>query len=77
MTVSQPNDLVIMPVDITFISDKDDRVVLKDVLLDKKENSVEQKTPFVPVKIVVDEDGWVLKRLGSDNIWSPKALPAK
>ena len=69
LTILQPDDLVKMPADVTFVGDKDDRFVVKNVMLDKKENLLEQKTPFVPVKIIVDEDGWVLKRLGEDNIW--------
>jgi len=75
ITITQPEDLVIMPADITFISANQDRFVLKDVMLDKKENVLEQKTPFVPVRIIIDEDNWVLKRLGGDNIWSSTVTP--
>lgn len=69
VTVMQPDDLVTMPADITLLGSKGEKQVVKDVLLDKKENIVEAKTPFVPVKVIVDEDNWVLKRPGADNIW--------
>ena len=69
-TITQPDDLVKMPADVTFLGAHNERQVTKDVMLDKKENIVEAKTPFVPVKVIVDEDNWVLKRLGEDNIWS-------
>ena len=72
VTVLQPDDLVKMPADVTLIGEKGDRVVVKDVMLDKKETVVEQKGPFVPVKVIVDEENWVLKRPGADNMW-PKA----
>ncbi len=73
VTITQPDDLVTMPADVTLLSEKGDRVVVKDVMLDKKENLVEAKSPFVPVKVIVDEENWVLKRPGPDNIWpSPR-----
>ena len=75
MMITQPDDLVKMPADMTLIGAKDERQVVKDVMLDKKENVVEAKTPFVPVKVIVDEDHWVLRRPGSDNIW-PAEKPA-
>ena len=74
--ITQPDDLVKMPADVTLIGAKDERQVVKDVLLDKKENVVEAKTPFVPVKVIVDEDHWVLRRPGSDNIWSAEKAAA-
>jgi hypothetical protein len=42
------------------------------VLLDKKEQEVDVSTPFVPVRVVVDEDFWVLHRPGNDNEWTPE-----
>lgn len=74
ITIRQPDDLVKMPVDITEIGPNDERHVDKNVMLDQKEQHFETHTPFVPVKVVIDEDNWVLKRLGSDNIW--QAAPA-
>jgi tetratricopeptide (TPR) repeat protein len=75
VTVMQPDDLVTMPADVTLIGEKGDRVVVKDVMLDKKETVVEAKSPFVPVKVVVDEDNWVLKRPGEDNMWPKPVKP--
>ena len=49
----------------------DEKQVVANVMLDKKEQTVEVTTPFVPVKVVVDEDFWVLHRPGSDNEWQP------
>ncbi|HEY4329008.1 MAG TPA: M1 family aminopeptidase [Phycisphaerae bacterium] len=69
VTITQPDELVTMPADITLIGAKDERLVMKDVMLDKKENVIDAKTPFVPVKVVLDEDNWVLKRPGTDNMW--------
>jgi len=81
VTISQPDDLVKMPADVTLIGMNNERQVIRDVMLDKKENTLDVKTNFAPVKVVVDEDNWVLKRLGSDNIWqaasvSPASAPA-
>jgi aminopeptidase N len=75
VTITQPDDLVTMPADVTLLSDKGDRVVVRDVMLDKKENIVEAKSPFVPVKVIVDEENWVLKRPGPDNIWPHSTTP--
>jgi peroxiredoxin/tetratricopeptide (TPR) repeat protein len=75
VTVMQPDDLVTMPADVTLVGAQGDRVVVKDVMLDKKENVVEAKSPFVPVKVVVDEENWVLKRPGADNMWPKAAKP--
>jgi hypothetical protein len=50
-------------------------MVVKDVMLDKKENVVEAKSAFVPVKVIVDEENWVLKRPGPDNMWPKPAKP--
>jgi hypothetical protein len=76
VTVLQPDDLIKMPADITLIGAKGERQVLANQVLDKKENVVEATTPFKPVKVIVDEDGWVLKRPGSDNIWSSEKVSA-
>jgi aminopeptidase N len=75
VTITQPDDLITMPVDVTLLSDKGDRTIVKDVMLDKKENLVEAKTAYVPVKVIVDEANWVLKRPGPDNIWPSPVKP--
>ena len=74
--VTQPDDLVKMPADLTLIGAKDERQVVANVMFDKKENSTDVTTPFKPVKVVVDEDNWVLKRPGSDNIWTAEKATA-
>jgi TolA-binding protein/peroxiredoxin len=76
LTINQPDSLIKMPVDVTFIGAGGERQVEKDVMVDIKEKNIEIRTPFVPVKIIVDEENWVLKRLGTDNIWtsSPAAV---
>ncbi len=75
VTVSQPDDLVKMPADITLIGPNGERQVDKDVMIERKEQDFAEHPPFVPVKVILDEDNWVLKRLGSDNIWQAP-LPA-
>jgi TolA-binding protein len=70
VTILQPDDFVKMPADVTLIGAKDERQVVKDVMIDKKESTLEAATPFVPVRVIVDEENWVLKRPGVDNIWS-------
>jgi TolA-binding protein len=68
--ITQPDDLVRMPADVTLIGPKDEHQLVPMVMLDKKENTLDVTTPFKPVKVIVDEENWVLKRPGSDNIWS-------
>jgi aminopeptidase N len=67
--ITQPDDLVRMPADITVYGAKGEKQVVANVMLDKKEQTVEVTTPFAPTKVVVDEDFWVLHRPGSDNEW--------
>ncbi len=74
--ITQPDDLIKMPLDVTFIGANNQRQVEKDVLVETKEKELEIRTPFVPVKVVLDEQNWVLKRLGTDNIWQAPAAPA-
>jgi tetratricopeptide (TPR) repeat protein len=76
VTISQPDDLVTMPADMTLLGAGGEKQVIRGVLLDKKENTVEAKTPFVPVKVIVDEGNWVLKRPGADNIWPAEKASA-
>ncbi len=40
-----------------------------NIMLDGKEQSIELTAPFKPVKVILDEDYWVLHHPGSDNIW--------
>jgi aminopeptidase N len=77
IAVTQPDDLVKMPVDITLIGAAGERQVLSNVMLDKKEQTVEAAAGFRPVKVIIDEDFWVLRHPGSDNIWPhvEKAAP--
>ncbi len=76
MTVRQPDDLLTMPVDITFISEKNERHVVPAVMIDKFEQTLEETVPFKPVKIVLDEDNWILKHPGGSNSW-PMEKPAE
>ena len=72
VTITQPDDLVKMPVDVTLIGSRGERQVVKDVMLDKKENVLQARTAFVPVRVVVDEEHWILRRLGKDNEWTSR-----
>lgn len=74
--ITQPDDLVRMPADISVYGAKGEKQVVANVLLDKKEQEVEVTTPFVPVRVVVDEDFWVLHRPGNDNVWPAEGTPA-
>ena len=74
--VTQPDDLVKMPADITLIGAKGERQVLPNVMLDQKEQTVAATASFKPVKVIVDEDFWVLRHPGSDNIWTAEAEKA-
>jgi hypothetical protein len=67
--IEQPDDLVKMPADITLTGAGGERKVIANVMLDKKEQVIEDACAFKPVKAVVDEDFWVLRHPGSDNIW--------
>jgi aminopeptidase N len=69
ISIEQPNDYVKMPADITLLGAGGEREVVKNVMLDKKEQVVEATAPFKVVKVIVDEDFWVLRHPGSDNIW--------
>ena len=69
VTISQPDELVKMPADVTLIGIAGERQVVANVMLDKREQVVEVVCAFRPVQVIVDEGGWVLKRPGSDNIW--------
>jgi tetratricopeptide (TPR) repeat protein len=74
--ITQPDDLVRMPADISIYGAKGEKEVVANVLLDKKEQEVDVSTPFVPVRVVVDEDFWVLHRPGNDNEWTPEGRGA-
>ncbi|HUO07683.1 MAG TPA: M1 family aminopeptidase [Phycisphaerae bacterium] len=76
LTVDQPDDLVKMPVDITLLGDGGKRQVVPNVMLDQKEQTVDLTMPFKPVKVILDEDYWVLHRPGSDNIWPSEKVAA-
>ncbi|HVX85654.1 MAG TPA: M1 family aminopeptidase [Phycisphaerae bacterium] len=67
--ITQPDDLVKMPADITLYGEKGEKDVMANVMLDQREQEVDAETRFAPVRIVVDEDFWVLHRPGSDNEW--------
>jgi aminopeptidase N len=69
ISINQPDDLVKMPADITLHGAGGETKVIANVMLDKKEQVVEDVCAFKPVKVVVDEDFWVLRHPGSDNIW--------
>ena len=69
LSITQPDDLVKMPVDITLLGDAGQRKVAPNIMLDGKEQTIELTSPFKPVKVILDEDYWVLHHPGSDNIW--------
>jgi tetratricopeptide (TPR) repeat protein len=69
LTITQPDDLVKMPVDITLVGTGDQRLVVPNVMLDSKEQTVDLTAPFKPTHIILDESYWVLHHPGSDNIW--------
>jgi len=75
LKVMQKDDLIAMPVDITFISAKNDRHVAPAVMIDKYEQTLELTVPFKPIKIVLDEEDWILKHPGNSNVW-PMENPA-
>jgi tetratricopeptide (TPR) repeat protein len=75
--ITQPDDLIKMPADITLLgSSKEEKKVIPNVMIDKKETALDVSTPFVPVKVIIDDDNWVLKRPGSDNIWTSEKAAA-
>ncbi len=70
LDLRQPDDLVVMPVDITFIGEKkEQRYVKENVMLDKIEQRVEATVPFKPVQVIIDESYWVLHSPQADNVW--------
>jgi hypothetical protein len=66
-----------MPADITLHGGVGEKKVIANVMLDKKEQVVEEVCPFKPSKVVIDEDFWVLRHPGSDNIWPKEPEKAK
>ena len=76
LTVTQPDDLVKMPVDITILGNGGQRLVVPNVMLDSKEQSVDLTAPFKPTHIILDENYWVLHHPGSDNIWPAEKVAA-
>lgn len=75
LQIEQPRDLIKMPVDITLFSAKGERHVIKDQMLDQKEQAVEMACPFRPTRIVIDEESWVLHHPGAGREWPAKAKP--
>ncbi len=76
LAITQPDDLVKMPVDITLLGDAGQRLVVPNIMLDSKEQSVDLTAPFKPVKVILDEEYWVLHHPGSDNIWPAEKVAA-
>ncbi len=71
--VTQPDDLLQTPLDIAVIGEGGERQVFADQMIDKKEQTFGFTVQFKPVKIILDEDFWVLRHPGSGNIWEAKA----
>jgi tetratricopeptide (TPR) repeat protein len=70
LSLQQPDDLIKMPVDITYLGEKkEERYVQENVMLDQIDQTVEATVPFKPVKIIIDEQYWVLHTPQRDNIW--------
>ncbi len=69
LSITQPDDLIKMPVDVTMIGAGGERQVAANVMLDAKEQEVDLTAPFKPVEVILDEGFWVLHHPGSDNIW--------
>lgn len=76
LRLEQPDDLITMPVDITLLGDQGQRQVVVNVLLNGYDQKVDLTVPFKPVKIILDEENWVLKNPKPDNIW-PSATVEK
>jgi aminopeptidase N len=76
LMITQPDDLVKMPVDITLTGSGGERLVVPNVMLDRKEQSVDLTAPFKPTHIILDENYWVLHHPGSDNIWPAEKVAA-
>jgi len=78
LDLRQPDDLVDMPVDITYLGEKkEQRYVKENVRLDKIEQKVEAAVPFKPVKVIIDEEYWVLHAPQPDNIWPAEKTEEK
>jgi tetratricopeptide (TPR) repeat protein len=76
VTVTQPDDLVKMPVDITLTGSGGERLVVPNVMLDSKEQTLHLTAPFKPTHVILDENYWVLHHPGSDNIWPAEKAAA-
>ena len=69
MSIIQPDDLLALPVDITFHGEKGEVYVMPNVNITGKDQIIEATVPFKPIKIVLDEANWILKHPAPDNIW--------
>ncbi len=69
LIIKQPDELMKMPVDITLIGEKDQRKVYANQMIDQYEQKIVLESAFKPIKIILDEDCWVLKHPGRHNVW--------
>ncbi|MEI8196521.1 MAG: M1 family aminopeptidase, partial [Phycisphaerae bacterium] len=75
--IQQPEEVLKMPVDILLTDAAGHQLIWPNVWIDKAEQEVQQTCPFVPTRIVLDADNWILKRPGPDATWPPPAtVPA-
>jgi TolA-binding protein len=68
--IIQPDDLIVMPADITYHGAAGQEFVQKDVDLNAIDQDVTAAVPFRPTKIVIDEEHWILHDPGDDNVWT-------
>lgn len=69
LVLKQPEDLMKMPVDITLVGENGQRKVIKDQMIDQYEQKIQIDSTFKPIKIILDEDYWILKHPGRHNVW--------
>jgi len=76
LLVEQPDEMTRTKFDITLIGPGAARHTIKDQVFDRKEQTFTVTAPFMPEKVILDEEFWVLRHPGSGNIW-PEPSPAK
>lgn len=69
VAIRQPQDLIRAPVDVTLLGPGGERHLQANLWIDKYEHEFAIDCPFVPVKVVLDEGNWTLKRPGGSHKW--------
>lgn len=72
--ILQPEEVLKMPVDLTLEGDNKQRQAVTGTWVTQADESVKVEAPFKPVRIILDENNWILKRPGSDHIWPMEKL---